>query len=223
MSKKNFFLILNYEGGEIMSSAEEISKQILYMICELDDYKLIGAELSELRPHYTEIMWGEVGDLIRVWFEEQFKEGGRFHGSKPNIFEIMNVLDFNMQVYEFAGENAMLKKFSIQFELANIYSDQGGLGRKFELYEKIVSESYPLIKKRDTEDKMHYYFTRSLNRLAELTQYWKGKDESVPLWKRLAEYAQDSSVNEKKSILNVVRSNAPSFAKANQELFENMN
>jgi hypothetical protein len=62
-----------------------------------------------------------------------------------------------------------------------------------------------------------------LNRLAELTQYWKGKEESVPLWKRLAEYAQDSSVNEKKSILNVVRSNAPSFAKANQELFENMN
>ena len=198
-----------------MSSAEEICKKILHMICDVNDYQLIQSKLTGLHPLHTETVWEEVGDLMGVWLDEQFKEEGKYHESTTNIFEIMNVFDFSMQVYEFAGESAMLKKLSTQFKLANMYSDQGGLSRKFELYETLVSESYPLIKKRDSEDKMHYYFTRSLNRLAQLTWYWKGVDESIPLWTRLADYAQESSDKEREAILKAVEYKHP-FHKSNR-------
>lgn len=203
-----------------MSNANEISTQILYMICDVEDYELVQSELAELRPHHNETEWEEVGDLIREWLLEQFNEGGRFHGPNPNFFEINNVLDFTMQIYEFAGERALVKKYTNQFELANRYSDQGGLSRKFELYESLVSESYPLINKREVKDKMHYYFTRSLNRLAQLTTYWNGEEESIPLWTRLAEHANGSDDAERMSILQVIQSEAPWFVSANAELFE---
>jgi hypothetical protein len=197
------------------------------MICDVKDYQLLQSKLTELRPHHTETVWEEVGDLIVDWGEKQYQEGGRFHlqtleKGGPNPFEIINLLDFVMQVYEFAGESALSKKFGYQFQLANVYSDQAGLSRKFELYETLIEESYPRIEKREGDDEMHYYFTRSLKRLAQLTEDWKGGEESIQLWTRLAEYGLESSDEERMSILKEIEEKAPWFAYANPELFNDI-
>jgi len=199
-----------------MSTPEEISKRILHNICVLNDYRLNQAELASLHHKHDEEFWEKVGDILG----QEFEEGGMFDGQQPNIFAIMDVLDFRMQVYMFAGERAILKKFGNQFNLANLYSDQGGLSRKFELYETLVSESFPLIKKRNADDQMHWFFTRALNRLAQLTLYWKGDEKSRPLWTRLADHAMESSGEEKLAIRKVIVENGAQCVIANHELFQ---
>ena len=199
-----------------MSIPEEISKRLLHNICNLRDYRLNQTELAALRNKHDEELWEEVGDILG----KEFEEGGMFDAPRPNIFAILDVLDIRMQVYEFAGERALLKKFENQFKLANNYSDQGGLGRKFELYETLVSESFPLIKERDAEDQMHWFFTRALNRLAQLTLYWKGEEKSRPLWMRLADHAMESTEEEKLAIRDVIEDNATQFVISDHELFK---
>ena len=179
------------------------------MIAASVEYGYIQDEIYKFRVHLDEKSWENIGDVLSVNLLEK----------NLDIFEALNAHDFSMQIYSMAGSDAIVKKLAHQFELAKNYSDQGGLERKFSLYEGIVEETFPLIQIKTVEDKMHYFFTRALNRLAQLTQYWKGEEDAYPLWDRLANYAKTANQDEKISTLQIISSYAPWFVEQNQELF----
>ena len=68
---------------------------------------------------------------------------------------------------------------------------------------------------------LFFFYTRALNRLAQLTDYWIGEDEARPLWQELMEYALSSmEEGEQLQALNVIRENAPWFAQENEQHFQ---
>ena len=104
------------------------------------------------------------------------------------------------------------------WDLAIRYSDQAGLSRKFSLFAELVAST-----KADLSREEHsvFFYTRALNRLAQLTDYWIGEDEARPLWQELMEYALSSmEEGEQLQALNVIRENAPWFAQENEQHFQ---
>ena len=74
------------------------------------------------------------------------------------------------------------------------------------------------MKEKSTEDPFYYWLTRSLNRLAQLTQYWKGEEAAEPLWHQLVKVITEAK---EENGLNIIENNAPWFAMAHPELFPN--
>jgi hypothetical protein len=183
--------------------AEKISS----MVVNKAPYDAIKKELKDASDSNQALEWGVVGSGIVAIIQTE----------EHPFFIHMNLLDFAMQAFEEDGEDSILDRFQVQFSLANMYSDQAGLKRKFELYEDLVEGATSRMKKNSTEDPFYYWSTRSLNRLAQLTQYWKGEEVAEPLWHRLVKII--SEAGEMDALLPVVETYAPWFIEANPELF----
>lgn len=192
---------------------EILLNKVMQIITSNSSYNEKSETLNQLKHEFNEQSWEYVGDQIPNWLEKQNSE------LTENVFDIITIRDFRVRIYHFAGENALPKKLLNQFYLANVYSDQSGLERKFMLYRELVEVSLPLVKTRSENDVMHYIYTRSLNRLADLTQYWCYEEVAEELWLNLAEYALESEEQEKLATLEIIAHNAPWFAEKKPELF----
>ena len=196
---------------------KELLNKVMTKIVQSQNYQDIIILLDSINANYDEESWEYVGDNMPAWIEEeQSSVKGSFSN---NIFDTISLMDYRMKIFGFAGESALHKKLLVQLDLANIYSDQSGLDRKFELYEELVAVSYPLIKDNCETDIMHYIYTRALNRLADLTQYWCIEEAAEELWLRLANHALVSEGDEKTATLKIIQHNAPWFVERNGELF----
>jgi len=202
---------------------DEFGDVLIEMIIGEDPnyYDIQDCLLAKNKEH-PEFDWEAVGDRITSKIKRQGDERDDTIGGE-RFFTMLNLLDFAMQAYEMAGEKAVLKKIERQFVLARHYSDQAGLKRKFELFEEIVETAYPLIVNRSFDDRMNYYFTRSLNRLAALSFYWRGEEEAERLYERLALHGKDSETSEQEEIFSVISEFAYWFVEKRPELFTHAN
>ena len=199
------------------SEKHELLNKVMTKIVQSHNYQEIITMLDSINADYDEESWEYVADNMPVWLEEEQSNGKNSYSN--NIFDTISLIDYQMRIFGFAGEAALHKKLFVQLSLANIYSDQSGLDRKFKLYEELVAVSYPLIKDNCETDIMHYIYTRALNRLADLTQYWCIEEAAEELWLRLANHALVSEGNEKTATLKIIQHNAPWFVERNGELF----
>ena len=199
------------------SEKHELLNKVMTKIVQSHNYQEIITMLDSINADYDEESWEYVADNMPVWLEEEQSNGKNSYSN--NIFDTISLIDYQMRIFGFAGESALHKKLLVQLSLGNIYSDQSGLDRKFKLYEELVAVSYPLIKDNCETDIMHYIYTRALNRLADLTQYWCIEEAAEELWLRLANHALVSEGNEKTATLKIIQHNAPWFVERNGELF----
>ena len=183
--------------------AEKISAMVVNKV----PYVEIKNEIKDALDSKQPLEWGVVGSRIVAITQSEEHE----------FFIHMNLLDFAMQAFEADGEDSILDRFQVQYSLANIYSDQAGLKRKFELYEDLVDGATSRMKENSTEDPFYYWSTRSLNRLAQLTQYWKGEEIAESLWHKLVKII--SEAGDMDAFLPVIESNATWFIEANPEMF----
>lgn len=186
---------------------EEFGDHLAEMIIDGSPYKLISSELDRAKKNEAEIDWKIIGDKIASEVQS-----GKNHG----FFVSLNLIDFAMQSYDADGENSIFEKFRFQYELAKNYSDQAGLERKFELYNNLVEEATLRLKTNSKEDPFYFWITRPLNRLAQLTQYWKGEEYAEPLWNRLVEITSEAG----EDCFDLISSAAPWFVEKNPSLFE---
>ena len=185
---------------------EGFGTHLVEMIIGGSPYKLISSELDKAKNTEPEHDWRIIGDRIASELQS---------GKNHRFFVSLNLIDFAMQSYDEAGENSIFEKFRFQFELAKNYSDQGGLRRKFELYNNLVDEATLRLKTNSKEDPFYYWITRPLNRLAQLTQYWNGEESAEPLWIRLVEITSEAG----EDCFDLVSDAAPWFVEKNHCLF----
>ena len=184
------------------------AQKLSSMIINESPYAEISEELKNAIGSEQSLDWEVIGDHISAIIQSD----------EQQFFTYYNLLDFAMQVYEAGGEDSILKRYQCQFELAKIYSDQGGLKRKFKLYEDLVEGATSRMEDNSTEDPFYYWLTRALNRLAQLTQNWKGEESAKPLWHQLVKIITEAK---EENGLSIIENNAPWFAKAHPELFPN--
>ena len=184
----------------------EFSNKLTDMIITKIPYKEISMELEKAKKSEMPLDWSIIGDNIA-----SEAQSGKNHG----FFTQLNIIDFAMQSYDVDGERSIQQKFHCQFELAKNYSDQAGLKRKFELYENLVDEAPSRLNVESKDDPFYYWVTRPLNRLAQLTQYWKGEEAAEPLWHRLLRLTTVA----KEDSLQVISDAAPWFVEKNPHLF----
>ena len=135
-----------------------------------------------------------------------------------NPFDVISFLEASVAILARTGDEGYADWMRAMFELAIRYSDQAGLSRKFSLFAELVASTKQDLSK---EERSVLFYTRSLNRLAQLTDYWRGKDQARPLWKELFDYVLNfMEADEQLEALNVIRSNAPWFAEENKLYFE---
>ena len=185
--------------------AEKISGMVMNKV----PYVEIRNEIKDALDTNQPLEWGVVGSYIFAITQSEEHE----------FFIHMNLLDFAMQAFVVDGEDSILDRFQVQYSLANIHSDQAGLKRKFELYEDLVDGATSRMKENSTEDPFYYWSTRSLNRLAQLTQYWKGEEVAESLWHKLVKII--SEAGDMDAFLPVIESNATWFIEENPEMFPN--
>ena len=138
------------------------------------------------------------------------------HGVNP--FDVISLLEARVAILARTGDEGYADWMQDMWDLAIRYSDQAGLNRKFSLFAELVASTKADLSR---EERSVLFYTRALNRLAQLTDYWIGEDEARPLWNELMEYAL-ASMEEKEQLeaLNVIRSNAPWFAQENEQYFQ---
>ena len=135
-----------------------------------------------------------------------------------NPFDVISYLEASVAILARTGDEGYADWMRAMFELAIRYSDQSGLGRKFSLFAELVSSTKQYLSR---EERSVLFYTRSLNRLAQLTDYWRGEDQARPLWQELLDYVLNfMEPDEQLEALNVIRSNAPWFADENTQHFQ---
>ena len=135
-----------------------------------------------------------------------------------NPFDVISLLEARVAILARTGDEGYADWMQDMWELAVGYSDQAGLSRKFNLFAELVASTKADLTR---EERSVLFYTRSLNRLAQLTDYWIGEDEARPLWNELMEYALTSMVgDEQHGALKVIKGNAPWFAKENEQNFQ---
>ena len=135
-----------------------------------------------------------------------------------NPFDVISFLEASVAILARTGDEGYADWMRAMFELAIRYSDQAGLSRKFSLFAELVASTKQDLSK---EERSVLFYTRSLNRLAQLTDYWHGEDQARPLWQELLDYVLNfMEADEQLEALNVIRSNAPWFAEENKLYFE---
>jgi len=135
-----------------------------------------------------------------------------------NPFDVISFLEASVAILARTGDEGYADWMRAMFELAIRYSDQAGLSRKFSLFAELVASTKQDLSK---EVRSVLFYTRSLNRLAQLTDYWHGEDQARPLWQELLDYVLNfMEANEQLEALKVIRSNAPWFAEENKLYFE---
>ena len=201
--------ILTREAEIMAQYSLYFAEKISAMVVNKVPYVEIRNEIEDALDSNQPLEWGVVGSCIVAIAQSEEHE----------FFIHMNLLDFAMQAFEVDGEDSILDRFQVQYSLANIYSDQAGLKRKFELYEDLVDGATSRMEENSTEDPFYYWSTRSLNRLAQLTQYWKGEEVAESLWHKLVKII--SEAGDMDAFLPVIESNATWFIEANPEMFPN--
>jgi hypothetical protein len=134
-----------------------------------------------------------------------------------NPFEVISLLEARVAILARTGDAGYADWMRDMWDLAIRYSDQAGLGRKLSLFAELVASTKSDLSR---EERSVLFYTRALNRLAQLTDYWIGEDEARPLWNELMEYALTSMQDEEqREALNVIKGNAPWFARENPTVF----
>lgn len=192
--------------NEVKDISIEFANKLIDMIITKTPYKEISIELEKTKKSEITLDWAVIGKNIASEAQS---------GKNHSFFTQLNIIDFAMQSYDADGERSIQEKFHCQFELAKNYSDQGGLKRKFELYENLVDAATSRLTVESTDDPFYYWATRPLNRLAQLTQYWKGEEVAEPLWHKLLHLTTLA----KEDSLQVIVDAAPWFVKKNPNLF----
>ena len=83
------------------------------------------------------------------------------------------------------------------------------IGTKIQLYRDAIDSTRPRAKQNQTSE---YYFTRSLNRLGQLTEEWCNEGDAFDIWNELYAYANESMDEEEKELtINEIHRNAPWF------------
>lgn len=127
-----------------------------------------------------------------------------------NPFEVISYLEGKVVLLTECDPERYGEWMEAMFELAIRYSDQAGRAKKFELYKTLIESTKGDLERHESSI---FFYTRGLNRLAQLTEYWMGADEARPLWKELADYALNSMGGEERTAtLDVIKGNAPWFA-----------
>ncbi len=135
-----------------------------------------------------------------------------------NPFDVISLLEARVVILARTGDEGYADWMRDMWDLAIRYSDQAGLSRKFNLFAELVASTKADLSR---EERSVFFYTRALNRLAQLTDYWIGEDEARPLWNELMEYALTSMVgDEQLEALNVIKGNAPWFAQENEQHFQ---
>ena len=138
----------------------------------------------------------------------EIQESRNPHGVNP--FDVISFLEVRVAILARAGDEGYADWMRAMFELAVRYSDQAGLSRKFSLFAELVASTKADLSR---EERSVLFYTRSLNRLAQLTDYWYGKDAARPLWRELLDYVRNHMEDDERlEALNVIQSNAPWFA-----------
>ena len=145
----------------------------------------------------------------------KIQEASNNHGVNP--FDVISLLEARVVIFARCGNEGYADWMRDMWDLAIRYSDQAGLSRKFSLFAELVASTKADLSR---EERSVLFYTRALNRLAQLTDYWIGEDEARPLWQELMEYALSSmEEGEQHQALNVIRENAPWFAQENEQHF----
>ena len=135
-----------------------------------------------------------------------------------NPFDVISLLEARVAILARTGDEGYADWMRDMWDLAIRYSDQAGLGRKFNLFAELVASTKADLSR---EERSVLFYTRALNRLAQLTDYWIGEDEARPLWNELMGYALTSMVgDEQHAALKVIKGNAPWFAEENEQHFQ---
>ena len=145
----------------------------------------------------------------------KIQEASNNHGVNP--FDVISLLEARVAIFARCGNEGYADWMRDMWGLAIRYSDQAGLSRKFSLFAELVASTKADLSR---EERSVLFYTRALNRPAQLTDYWIGEDEARPLWQELMEYALSSmEEGEQLQALNVIRENAPWFAQENEQHF----
>ena len=144
------------------------------------------------------------------------QEAANNHGVNP--FDVISLLEARVAILARCGNEGYADWMQDMWDLAIRYSDQAGLSRKFSLFAELVASTKADLSR---EERSVLFYTRTLNRLALLTDYWIGEEEARPLWQELMEYALASMVgDEQHEVLNIIKGNAPWFAQENEPHFQ---
>ena len=192
------------------------TKKMMHMIANHVDHNEYEHYLDEAKLSVEELLAlsGELYRLSSAQWETQ--QASNNHGVNP--FDVISLLEARVAILARTGNEGYADWMRDMWELAVRYSDQAGLGRKFALFAELVASTKADLSR---EERSVFFYTRALNRLAQLTDYWIGEDESRPLWNELMEYALSSMEgDEQLEALNVIKGNAPWFAEENEEQFQ---
>ena len=190
--------------------------KMMQMIANHVDHNEYEHYLDEAKLSVEELL-ALSGELYRLsstqWNTQQTSNN---HGVNP--FDVISLLEARVAILARTGNEGYADWMRDMWELAVRYSDQAGLGRKFALFAELVASTKADLSR---EERSVFFYTRALNRLAQLTDYWIGEDESRPLWNELMEYALSSMEgDEQHEALNVIKGNAPWFAEENEQHFQ---
>ena len=156
-------------------------------------------------------------ELYRL-FSDRWDTQQALNNHCVNPFDVISFLEARVAILARTGDEGYADWMRDMWDLAVRYSDQAGLGRKFNLFAELVASTKADLSR---EERSVLFYTRALNRLAQLTDYWIGEDEARPLWNELMEYALTSMVgDEQHAALKVIKGNAPWFAEENEQHFQ---
>ena len=168
-------------------------------------YEIIEKISAESENESKEYAWDEIALELLEWVSVQ-----------KNVFWAIAAFDFAAKMYGLAGKEHDVSRIHCLFTLGKIYSDQGGLSRKFKLFEQVIEETKSMMDLGNTEKVVYFYYTRGLNRLANLHNYWGNQVEAEKYYRELIAAAPID--NEEEKIQNLVSDNAPWFFEKNPEL-----
>jgi hypothetical protein len=197
--------------------AEKLAEKMMMMIFEHVEHTEYERVLNDANLSVEETM--NLSQKLYYMNESKWRTQEISHPHGVNPFDVISFLEARVALLVRTGDDGYADWMRAMFDLANRYSDQAGLERKFDLYTELIESTKSDLLR---EERSVFFYTRALNRLAQLTEYWHGEDEARPLWQELTDYAIDSieEEDEQHQALNVIRSNAPWFAEENNVLFQ---
>jgi|TARA_B110000196_G_C20853407_1_gene523884 tetratricopeptide (TPR) repeat protein len=188
------------------SEGKELVKWLIDSIINGRGYEEIETKISlESDNTSAEYVWNEIALGLIEWASVQ-----------KNIFWAISAFDFASTMYGLAGKEHDVSRIHCLFTLAKIYSDQGGLSRKFKLFEQVIEETKSMIDSGDTNKSVYYYYSRGLNRIANLHNNWGNQEEAEKYYRELIAAAPLG--NEEETIQNLISGNARGFYEKNPEL-----
>ena len=191
------------------------TNEMMHLIANHVNHNEYEAYLDEANLNVEEllVLSSELYRLSSAKWDTQ--QASNNHGVNP--FDVISLLEARVAILARTGNEGYADWMRDMWDLAIRYSDQAGLSRKFSLFAELVASTKADLSR---EERSILFYTRALNRLAQLTDYWIGEDEARPLWNELMEYALTSMEgDERHAALKVIKGNAPWFAEENEHHF----